>query len=56
MSQLPLLAMDHGAVEPVELAVIARGLRKVYQSYPAATSESGGVFGRVRGPDPRRAL
>ncbi|HLZ29295.1 MAG TPA: hypothetical protein VKV73_18420 [Chloroflexota bacterium] len=44
MSQLPVLATDHVSAEPVELGVIAQGLRKVYQSYPAATSESGGVF------------
>ncbi len=25
-------------------AVVVRGLRKVYQSYPTATDESGGVF------------
>jgi ABC-2 type transport system ATP-binding protein len=36
------LATRSGIVVPP--AVVARGLRKVYQSYPAATDESGGVF------------
>src|ERR1700730_17147606 len=44
MSHLPLLVTDHVTAEPVGSAIIARGLRKIYQSYPATTGESSGVF------------
>ena len=44
MSHLPVLVTDHVSAEPVGSAIIARGLRKIYQSYPATTGESSGVF------------
>src|SRR5712692_9030160 len=37
-------ARSTGAAAWAESAVFARGLRKVYQSYPEATGESSGVF------------